>query len=99
MNSINEGNLAVSNADLETAKSLRKLYFTRAAFSIVWVILVAFVAKTNFFIATILFVIYPVWDAIATIFDIRANTPAANKTPQYVNVAISSITAIAVIFA
>ncbi|WP_245975216.1 DUF308 domain-containing protein [Deminuibacter soli] len=53
-------------------------------------------AKTNATAATILFIIYPVWDAIATYFDIKANPPAASKTPQYVNAAISIITAIAV---
>ncbi|GAB4044718.1 membrane protein [Spirosoma jeollabukense] len=81
---------------VETARSLRTLYFTRAAFSIVWVILVAALAKTNATIATILFILYPAWDALATFFDIRANPPTANKTPQYVNIAISSTTTVAV---
>lgn len=90
---------SISLDTVETAKSLRKLYFTRAAFSILWVTLVAALAKTNETIATILFIIYPAWDVVATFFDINANPPGANKMPQYVNAAISIVTTISVIIA
>lgn len=93
----NSSNIALSNEAVETAKSLRKLYFTRVAFSLLWIILVLTVAKTNATAATILFIIYPAWDVVATFFDIKANPPTANKTPQYVNGAISVLTTIAVI--
>jgi uncharacterized membrane protein HdeD (DUF308 family) len=96
MNSANQASIVVSREDVVTAKSLRKLYYTRAAFSIVWVILVAAFAKNNAAIATVLFIIYPAWDAMATFFDIKANPPTASKTPQYVNAAISIITTVAV---
>jgi uncharacterized membrane protein HdeD (DUF308 family) len=96
MNSASQAGIVVSREDVETAKSLRKLYYTRAAFSIVWVILVAAFAKNNAAIATVLFIIYPAWDAIATFFDIKANPTTASKTPQYVNAAISMITTVAV---
>lgn len=95
----NQSNLSVSSQAVETAKSLRKLYFSRAGFSILWVILVTALAKTNASIATVLFIIYPAWDVIATYFDIQANPANSNKTPQYVNVAISTLTTIAVILA
>lgn len=94
----NQSNTHLSNEVIETAKSLRTLYFTRAAFSIIWVLLVSFLAKTNATAATILFIIYPAWDALATFFDIKANPGATNKTPQYVNMGISIITTIVVIF-
>ncbi|SFO21044.1 hypothetical protein SAMN05428949_4482 [Chitinophaga sp. YR627] len=94
----NQSNTPLSNEVIETAKSLRTLYFTRAAFSIIWVLLVSFLAKTNATAATILFIIYPAWDALATFFDIKANPGATNKTPQYVNMGISIITTIVVIF-
>lgn len=99
MKSTHQPNSFVSVEAVETASSLRTLYFTRAAFSIVWVVLVAAFAKTNVTIATILFIIYPAWDALATFFDIRANPPSANKKPQYVNIAISITTTVAVIIA
>jgi uncharacterized membrane protein HdeD (DUF308 family) len=79
----------------DTAKSLRQLYFTRAAFSITWVILTALFAKSAPGFATVLLIIYPAWDVIATFLDIRANKNSSH-TPQYVNAAISSITTIAV---
>lgn len=97
MKSSNESHIALTNEALETAKSLRKLYFTRVAFSILWIILVVTLGKTNNTLATILFIIYPAWDVIATFIDINANPATSNKTPQYVNAGISTLTAIAVI--
>ena len=96
MTSISQPTAAVNEQAIETARSLRKLYFTRAAFSVVWVILIALFAKTSITIASILLVIYPAWDVIGTFFDIRANRNSPNKTPQYVNIVISGITTIAV---
>lgn len=98
MKSTNESS-RISIAAVETAKSLRKLYFARTAFSVVWVVLVSALAKANATIATILFIIYPAWDAVATFFDINANRPSANKTPQIVNAGISIVTTIAVVLA
>jgi uncharacterized membrane protein HdeD (DUF308 family) len=99
MKSTNEFNNSASIGAVGTARSLRNLYFTRAAFSILWVLLVAALAKMNVTIATILFIIYPAWDALATFLDIKANPSTANKTPQYVNAGISIITTITVIIA
>ena len=81
---------------VETARSLRKLYFTRAAFSVIWVILVALFAKTSMGIASVLLIIYPAWDVVGTFLDIRANHNSPSKTPQYVNAVISTITTVAV---
>jgi len=99
MTSTNQSTFGVSSEAIETATSLRKLYFLRAGFSILWVILVIALAKTNTGIATILFIIYPVWDLIATYLDIQANPASTNKTPQYVNAAISIGATIGVILA
>ncbi len=99
MTSTTQSNLNVPSQAVETARSLRRLYFSRAGFSIVWIILVLALAKTNITIATVLFIIYPAWDAIATYFDIQANPSSANKTPQYVNAVISIATTIGVILA
>lgn len=81
---------------VETATSLRRLYFTRAAFSVIWVILVALFAKTSLGIASVLLIIYPAWDVVGTFLDIRANRNSPSKTPQYVNALISGITTVAV---
>jgi uncharacterized membrane protein HdeD (DUF308 family) len=83
--------------DVNTAQSLRTLYFVRAAFSVVWVILIALLAKTHAGLAGLFLIIYPAWDVVGTLLDIGANHHnASNKMPQYINIVISSITAIAV---
>ncbi|MCW3061190.1 MAG: hypothetical protein JWQ02_3011 [Capsulimonas sp.] len=80
----------------QTARALRTLYFTRAAFSIVWVSLLASFVKTSPAITAALLLIYPAWDVVGTILDIRANRRASSKTPQYINIAISVATTLAV---
>lgn len=99
MTTNNQLSAVVTGQTVETAKSLRKLYFIRAAFSVVWVILIALFAKASVGIATVLLIIYPAWDVVGTILDIRANHSSPSKTPQYVNALISVITTIAVGFA
>jgi uncharacterized membrane protein HdeD (DUF308 family) len=96
MTSNSQSNAVVGEQATETARSLRKLYFTRAAFSLVWVILIALFAKTSMGISSVLLIIYPAWDVVGTFLDIRANHSTPSKTPQYVNAVISSITTVAV---
>ena len=99
MTSVNNPSAAISNENVATAKSLRKLYFIRTGFSFLWFILVTVLAKKNADLASLLLIIYPVWDVIATYLDIRANPATASKTPQYVNAVISTVTTVAVIVA
>jgi len=88
-----------STTAVQTARSLRSLYFTRTAFSVIWVTLISVFAKTNSSIAGILFIVYPAWDVLATYLDIKANPPGVSKTPQYVNAAIGIFTTIGVVLA
>ncbi|WP_413670631.1 DUF308 domain-containing protein [Mucilaginibacter sp. Mucisp86] len=98
--SANKTLIIETSAAANTAAALRKLYFIRVAFSVTWVVLVSLLAKTSFTAATILLVIYPLWDVVGTFLDIRANQGnGTSVTPQYVNVAISVITTLAVAFA
>lgn len=98
--SANKTLIIETSAAANTASKLRKLYFIRVAFSITWVILVSLLAKTSFTAATILLVIYPLWDVVGTFLDIRANQGnGTSVTPQYVNAAISVVTTLAVGFA
>ncbi|MCD9019210.1 hypothetical protein K7P01_26950 [Fulvivirgaceae bacterium QH1ED-6-2] len=55
--------------------------------------------KTNAALADVLFILYPAWDALATWFDIRATPPSVPKTPQFINLAISVGTTVAVALA
>lgn len=97
MNSINE--LKTATPAVNTAKSLRKLYFLRTAFSVAWAILLTVFVKTNTGVASVLFVIYPLWDVFATYLDIKANPSYVSKTPQYINIVIGILTTLGVAFA
>jgi uncharacterized membrane protein HdeD (DUF308 family) len=99
MKTSNRSGAAISLTAIQTAKSLRTLYFVRTAFSIIWIILLSAFVKTNNGIARILFIIYPVWDVFATWLDIKANPPHTSKTPQYVNMAIGILAAIGIALA
>jgi uncharacterized membrane protein HdeD (DUF308 family) len=90
---------ADTTTSVQTARSLRVLYFTRTAFSVIWVILLSVFVKTNSSVASLLFIIYPAWDVFATYLDIKANPPQVSKTPQYVNVVIGILTTIGVALA
>jgi len=89
-------NAVADKQAVDTARSLRRLYFIRAAFSVSWVILMALFGKTSMAIASVLLIIYPAWDVVGTFLDLRANQPNASKTPQYINAAISSVATVAV---
>jgi len=97
--SIESINTTNSTITVQTARSLRRLYFTRTAFSVIWVILISVFVKTNSSIAEILFIIYPAWDVFATYLDIKANPPQVSKNPQYVNAVIGILTTIGVALA
>jgi uncharacterized membrane protein HdeD (DUF308 family) len=99
MSSSHQSNAATNGQAVETARSLRNLYFIRAAVSVVWVILVALFTKTSMGIASVLLIIYPAWDVVGTFLDIRANHNSPSKTPQYINAAISAVTTVAIGFA
>ncbi|SEJ59757.1 Uncharacterized membrane protein HdeD, DUF308 family [Dyadobacter sp. SG02] len=96
MSSPSFSNAVTDSHAVTTARSLRNLYFVRAAFSVCWVILTVLFAQKSAGITTVLLVIYPAWDVVGTLIDIRANRGGASKVPQYVNVVISIVTAIAV---
>ena len=95
--------ISVTSGVGETARSLRTLYLVRVLFSVVWVVLVfslassALSGSTPSLVAGILLVVYPVWDVIATFFDIRANRASTSKLPQYVNIVFGLAAAVAMI--
>ncbi|MBW6422544.1 DUF308 domain-containing protein [Rhizobium sp. XQZ8] len=78
-----------------TSNWLRSYYFGRAIFSIGW-IAAAILLKD---LATLLLVIYPLWDAAANFVDARVNGGLKANPSQALNVAVSVITTLAVIIA
>jgi uncharacterized membrane protein HdeD (DUF308 family) len=83
------------------ARALRRLYFTRTVFSAVWVILVfVFASSTSTDqpspLVVVLLVVYPLWDAVATLFDLRADNTRRTHLPQYLNFAFDIAAAIGI---
>ena len=80
----------------QRAAWLRKLYFTRAAFSFVWVALAFTVAKGSPVVASVLLVVYPAWDALANLWDARMTGGAKANPTQMLNVWMSALVTVAV---
>ncbi|RWX79272.1 DUF308 domain-containing protein [Neorhizobium lilium] len=88
----------MSNQSNTQSNWLRSYYLIRALFSIFWIAAaVLFGAHSAF--AFLLLVIYPAWDALANLVDARSNGGLKANRSQALNVAVSTITALAVFFA
>jgi uncharacterized membrane protein HdeD (DUF308 family) len=76
--------------------SLRRLYFIRFAFAIIWAALVFATATMAGPLLTALLVIYPLFDAGAVLWQLRANPDSQrSKAAEWVNVVVSVLVAIA----
>ncbi|WP_217145144.1 hypothetical protein [Streptomyces sp. AC627_RSS907] len=82
-----------------TASALRRLYFVRFAFAIVWALVMLMMADEITPIGSVLLVLYPLFDVGAAIYDAKVSRRTGKPTLLYLNVAVSSITAIALAFA
>ncbi|GAA1636342.1 hypothetical protein AB0C27_25690 [Nonomuraea sp. NPDC048882] len=91
--------IAASSGISTTASALRRLYFVRFAFAIVWALVMFTTAMNLGPLAVTLLVLYPLFDVGAAIVDARSSRSTGSPTLLYVNVAVSSITAIAVAIA
>src|ERR1700759_2649049 len=95
---------AEERAGLRATRPLRNLYLCRTGFSAFWVVLVFSLASARSGEGTIgvlggpLLVIYPVSDAVATLFDLRSGSIAASW-PQHLNLAADLAAALAILVA
>ena len=83
---------------LEQSNWLRSYYLVRALFSCGW-IAAAILASSQSHLAAALLLIYPAWDAVANLADARANGGMRASPSQALNVAVSIVTALAVLIA
>ncbi|MFG2679280.1 hypothetical protein [Streptomyces sp. NPDC048392] len=80
--------------------TLRKLYFLRFAFAAVWAALVFTTADALGPLSTTLLLVYPLFDVAAAIVDVRSARANGGPAPAlYANIAISSLTVIALVVA
>jgi hypothetical protein len=84
------------------ARPLRKLYFVRAAFSLLWAgLLLAHISS----LTPLLLLLYPTWDVAATFADLRASRQAGYRSaeeaiwPRYLNIVIGLATTVGVAIA
>jgi uncharacterized membrane protein HdeD (DUF308 family) len=78
---------------------LKLYYFTRTAFSAVWVAAAFTVGQHSLTIAAVLLVAYPAWDAAANYFDASRSGGLAQNRTQAINVVVSLATTLAVVVA
>jgi uncharacterized membrane protein HdeD (DUF308 family) len=75
---------------------LKRYYFTRAGFSVVWVAAAFGLATSLTAIVAALLLVYPAWDAIANLVDAQRNGGLRRNPTQAFNLAVSTVTTIAV---
>lgn len=80
-------------------KSLRNLYYVRFGFAVVWAGLTAFTAATLTPVSMALLVLYPLFDVAAAVVDFRTSGASRSRVPLYANMALSLLTAVALVFA
>lgn len=78
---------------------LKPYYYTRAAFSVLWVIAAFTVGKNIPAVAAFLLLGYPLWDAAANLVDARQNGGLKQNPTQLLNVGVSGLTTVAVAIA
>ncbi|WP_229073260.1 hypothetical protein [Actinoplanes sp. DH11] len=76
-----------------TASALRRLYFVRAAFALVWAAVTIAAADGINPLAVALFVLYPLFDAGAAVHDLRSSRDGGSPALLRVNIAVSLVAA------
>jgi uncharacterized membrane protein HdeD (DUF308 family) len=82
-----------------TASALRRLYFIRFAFAIVWALVMFTMASRITPLGAVLLVLYPLFDVGAAIYDARVSRSTGSPALLYVNIAVSLATAVGVAIA
>lgn len=86
-------------SDRKQVSSLRKLYFTRTAAQLVWAIGVLATAVTQPAIAATLLVVYPLWDVLCTLYDLKTSAlDRSARTSQTINAVLGLAAAIGIGF-
>src|ERR1700760_3478714 len=82
---------------LDSARSLRNLYFVRTAFQLVWAASVIATAVKQPVLAAVLFLLYPLWDVACTVYDLNTfSTSGSSRTSQIVNAVLGVAAAIGI---
>lgn len=83
--------------NIVSERSLRKLYFTRAIFQVLWAGVVMATVATKPAIAAVLVILYPLWDVACTVYDLKTSAlEGSTRRSQIVNALLGSATAIGI---
>ena len=89
----------METANVERARSLRNLYFTRTGFQILWAGSVIATAVAKPAVAGVLLILYPLWDVACTIYDLNTSAlDGSARTSQIINAVLGTLTAIGIAF-
>jgi len=87
---------SASSATPALGSALRRLYFIRFAFAIVWALILLLTMPAVGGALLVLVVLYPLVDAAAVLWQLRSEGPAqASRVPEWINVIVSVVAAIA----
>lgn len=81
------------------APALRRLYFVRFGFALIWAVALFATAKSIGPVSAALLVLYPLFDVAAAIVDARSSRTRQSPVGLYANIAISAIAAAGLAFA
>ena len=82
---------------LESARSLRNLYLVRTVFQLLWAAAVISAARTQPSFASVLLIVYPLWDVACTLYDLSASRPTGSaRTSQVINALLGTATAVGI---
>ena len=84
----------------DTTMVLRRLYFARSGFALVWAVLVFATASSIGALTATLLVLYPLFDVAAAVVDARSSrTGGAAAKGLHVNIALSTLAAVGLVIA
>jgi len=83
---------------LQAARSLRNLYFARTAVQLIWAFAVLVTAAENPTLAATLLILYPLWDVVCTLYDLKTSAGSDSAKTQYVNAAMGTIAGVGIGF-
>ncbi|MEW2558861.1 hypothetical protein [Streptomyces sp. BK205] len=90
---------APASAPDVVASALRRLYFVRFGFALLWAVALFSTASSIGPVSATLLVIYPLFDVVAAVVDARSSRASRSAPGLYVNMAISGLAAVGLAFA
>jgi len=87
------------NSAVGNEQWLKRYYFIRALFSIIWVAAAFSLGQHSAKVGAVLLVIYPLWDAIANVVDAQRSGGIRHNPIHMTNIIVSGLTTIAVYLA